>query len=88
MSGAGRAWPLRGLLAGESSAAGFFQSENLFGRHRERRRSSRMLLTPSSASAPAAGSGTIVGMTATNASVLPLRMPEPTIVLPSALMPG
>src|SRR5262245_24463750 len=32
-----------GRLAGESSAAGFFQSENLLGRPRERRRSSRML---------------------------------------------
>src|SRR4051794_29001603 len=56
-----------GRLAGESSAAEFFQCENLLGRPRERRRSSRVLLTPTSASAPAAGSGTIVGMTATNA---------------------
>ena len=57
-----------GLLAGETSSVGFFQSDNLFGRPRERRRTSRMLLTPSSASAPAAGSGTIVGMTATKPS--------------------
>src|SRR5689334_18541668 len=31
MSDAGRAWPLRGLLAGESSAAGFFNRSQVSG---------------------------------------------------------
>src|SRR5262245_26750648 len=34
MSDAGRSWPLRGLLAGESSAAGFFSIRSRFRRQR------------------------------------------------------